>query len=64
MAALGERLTAELTQLAICWKIVRRDGVALGFTTHDRALRVAGLMFESAPGMVPSAIVETSAASP
>ena len=57
MAALGERLTAELTQLAICWKIVRRDGVALGFTTHDRALRVAGLMFESAPGMVPSAIV-------
>ena len=57
MAELGERLTAELTHLAICWRVVRRDGVALGFTTHDRALMVGGMTFESAPGMVPSAIV-------
>ncbi|MBC7504284.1 MAG: DUF2163 domain-containing protein [Sandarakinorhabdus sp.] len=57
MAELGERLTGELTHLAICWRVVRRDGVALGFTTHDRPLLVAGLRFESAPGMAPSAIV-------
>lgn len=55
--ALGERLTADLTYLAICWRVVRRDGVALGFTTHDRPLLVDGLHYESAPGMVPSAIV-------
>ncbi|KAB7649027.1 DUF2163 domain-containing protein [Polymorphobacter fuscus] len=57
MAALGDRLTADLTWLALCWRVVRRDGVALGFTTHDRALTVAGLRFESAPGIAPSAVV-------
>jgi len=50
------RLAAEVTTLALCWRIVRRDGVALGFTTHDRALWVAGLEYRSAPGMMPSAI--------
>ncbi len=54
---LGERLAAELTTLAICWQIIRRDGVALGFTTHDSALRIAGMAYESAPGMTPSAVV-------
>lgn len=56
---LGPELAAELTRLAICWQIVREDGIALGFTTHDRALSIAGLRYESAPGMVPSAIVNT-----
>lgn len=50
------RLAAEVTTLALCWRIVRRDGVALGFTTHDRALRVDGLEYRPAPGMMPSAI--------
>lgn len=57
MTALGDALTADLTYLAVCWRVVRGDGVALGFTTHDRPLLVAGLRYESAPGMVPSAIV-------
>lgn len=57
MAGLAERLTAELTWLAICWRVVRLDGVALGFTTHDKPLVVDGLCFESAPGMAPSAVV-------
>lgn len=56
-AALGSALTAELTALALCWRIVRRDGVALGFTTHDRPLAIGGLRYESAPGMAPSAVV-------
>lgn len=59
MAELGERLDAELTMLAMCWRVVRLDGVALGFTTHDRPLTVAGLCYESAPGMAPSAIVSS-----
>jgi uncharacterized phage protein (TIGR02218 family) len=57
MPALGEALSNDLTYLALCWRIVRRDGCALGFTTHDRPLQVAGLLYESAPGMVPSAVV-------
>jgi uncharacterized phage protein (TIGR02218 family) len=56
---LGDRLAADLTYLALCWRIVRRDGCALGFTTHDQPLLVAGLRYESAPGMVPSAVIAT-----
>lgn len=57
--ALGAALTAELTSLALCWRIVRQDGCALGFTTHDRPLLIAGLRYESAPGMAPSAVVSS-----
>lgn len=55
--ALGDRLAGELTSLAICWRLVRRDGVALGFTTHDKPLLINGLLYDSAPGMAPSAVV-------
>lgn len=57
MAELGEALAADMTHLAVCWRVVRSDGVALGFTTHDRPLVVNGMRYEDAPGMVPSAIV-------
>ena len=45
-----------LTSVAFCWRIERRDGVAIGFTTHDRDLQVDGLTYRAAPGMLPSAI--------
>jgi uncharacterized phage protein (TIGR02218 family) len=45
-----------LTTIAFCWRLERRDGVALGFTTHDRDLEIDGLVYRAAPGMVPSAI--------
>lgn len=57
--SLGGALAAELTWLAMCWRVVRRDGVALGFTTHDAALTIAGLRYENAPGMTPSAVVRS-----
>ncbi len=50
--------SGELTSLAFCWRLVRGDGVALGFTTHDRDLRLDGLRYRSAPGMLPSAIAQ------
>lgn len=53
----GAAFTAELTHLALCWRLVRRDGVALGFTSHDRRLLVDGLWHEARPGMSPSAVV-------
>lgn len=49
-----------LTHLALLWRLVRRDGVALGFTTHDRPLLRQGLRHEAAPGMVPSAVVTSA----
>lgn len=50
-------LEAELTHLALCWRLVRRDGVALGFTSHDASLLIDGLMHLARPGMTPSAVV-------
>ncbi len=49
-------LDPELTTLAFCWRLERRDGVALGFTTHDRDIVIGHLVYRAAPGMLPSAI--------
>lgn len=50
------RLRAQATTLALCWRILRRDGVAIGLTTHDRAIMVAGVLYAPGPGIEPSAI--------
>lgn len=49
----------ELTTIAFCWRLERRDGVALGFTSHDRDLPVGGLRYRAAPGMLPSSISQS-----
>ncbi|PAX07011.1 DUF2163 domain-containing protein [Sphingomonas lenta] len=49
-------LTEELTTVAFCWRVERRDGVAVGLTSHDRDLVIDGLPHRAAPGMTPSAI--------
>ena len=46
----------DLTTLAFCWRLDRRDGVTIGLTSHDRDLWFADLLHRAAPGMVPSAI--------
>ncbi|NNM76645.1 DUF2163 domain-containing protein [Sphingomonas sp. ID1715] len=51
-------LAAPLVTFALCWRIERRDGVALGFTGHDRDLVVEGFRYRAAPGVAPSAIEE------
>lgn len=48
--------TQELETVATFWRVFRKDGVALGFTSHDRDLVFHGLTHRAAPGMVPSAI--------
>jgi uncharacterized phage protein (TIGR02218 family) len=53
VAAICER---DLTSLAFCWRVERRDGVCLGFTSHDRDLEIGGLVYRAAPGMLPSAV--------
>jgi uncharacterized phage protein (TIGR02218 family) len=53
---MADFLLSDLTTVAFCWRLERRDGVALGFTTHDRDLEIGGLVYRAAPGMLPSAI--------
>jgi uncharacterized phage protein (TIGR02218 family) len=52
--------TQDLTSLAFLWRLERRDGVTLGFTSHDQDLAVGGLTYRATPGMLPSAIERTS----
>jgi uncharacterized phage protein (TIGR02218 family) len=49
-------LDGDLTTLALCWRLDRRDGVTIGITAHDRDLVIDGLVYRAAPGMTPSAI--------
>jgi uncharacterized phage protein (TIGR02218 family) len=49
-------LDKDLATIALCWRLERRDGAALGFTSHDRDLAIDGLVYRAAPGMLPSAI--------
>jgi uncharacterized phage protein (TIGR02218 family) len=55
---------APLTTLAFCWRLARRDGVTLGFTSHDRDLTLGGLLYRATPGMIPSAIEKSASLAP
>jgi uncharacterized phage protein (TIGR02218 family) len=46
----------DLETVATWWRILRRDGVTLGFISHDCDLWFDGVLHRAAPGMVPSAI--------
>ena len=50
----------ELDTVATFWRVFRRDGITLGFTSHDRSLAFGGITHRAAPGMVPTAIRMTS----
>jgi uncharacterized phage protein (TIGR02218 family) len=53
-AALQARLDSGVTTLAHCWTLSRRDGVALGFTDHDRDLVVDGVTCRAGTGFAAS----------
>ena len=60
MKALSPELQAHLdegtTTLAWCWRITRADGIAFGFTDHDRTLRFRGTDFEPESGLTASEV--------
>lgn len=54
--ALQAHLDEGTTTLAWCWRIVRADGVTLGFTDHDRTLTFDGTDFEPESGFAASEV--------
>lgn len=58
--AARRHLAGELTTVATCWKLTRRDGVPMGFTDHDRDLRIGGQLYSAASGYTRSAITSQS----
>lgn len=54
--ALQAHLDSGTTTLAWCWRIIRADGTAFGFTDHDQSLNFDGTEFEPESGLTASEI--------
>ncbi len=48
---LAAHLDGGATTLCRCWRLIRRDGAAFGFTDHDRDLAFAGVTFAARTGL-------------
>ena len=49
-------MTGQLTAVAFCWRLERRDGAGVALTSHDQPLMIGGVRYEPAPGMTPAAV--------
>lgn len=57
--ALRAHLERDCTSLCHCWRVLRRDGQAFGFTDHDRRLVVEGQAYEPESGFAQTEARET-----
>jgi len=55
-----EHLSRGVTTVCRAWAVSRRDGVAMGFTDHDRDLAFEGVTFRAATGLTARALQQTS----
>ncbi|MBC7132688.1 MAG: DUF2163 domain-containing protein [Roseovarius sp.] len=58
--ALAAHLGRGITTVCRAWALVRRDGVVMGFTDHDRALTFDGIAFRPGTGMSARAVEEST----
>lgn len=59
-ASLEAHIDGEVTRIATCWRVRRRDGAVLGFTTHDRPLVVDGVNYRPSSAFTPTTIAESN----
>ncbi|MCE2926465.1 MAG: DUF2163 domain-containing protein [Rickettsiales bacterium] len=59
-SALAAHIAGEVTTLATCWKLKRRDNVILGFTDLDRDITFETVLYKAATGFTPTAIESTA----
>jgi len=62
-AGLCAHLAGEVTTLATCWKLKRRDDSVLGFTDHDVDIVFEGVSYQAQTGFTPAAIENSSSLS-
>jgi len=48
---LAAHLTEGATTLCYCWRLIRRDGTAFGFTDHDRDISFGGTTYAARSGL-------------
>lgn len=53
-------LGAEVTTLANCWKVTRRDGTVLGFTDYDSDIVFETVTYEAKSGFTPTAVAASA----
>ena len=46
----------EVVHSAWCWKIMRLDGMVLGFTSHDEDITYNGVLYKAETGFAPTAV--------
>ena len=56
---LAAHIAGEVTTLATCWKLKRRDTTVFGFTDHNMDIMFAGVTYQASSGFTPSAIQNT-----
>ncbi len=61
--ALATHLAGEVTTLATCWKLTRRDNTVFGFTDHDIDIILDSVVYKAASGFTPSTIQNTASLS-
>lgn len=57
---LKEHLAGEVACMANCWKITRKDGAVLGFTSHDADIEIDGVTYRADTGITPTAVQTNS----
>lgn len=60
---LKNHLAGEVTTLATCWKLTRRDDTVYGFTSHDKDIVFDSVTYAASTGFTPSAIDNNAALS-
>jgi uncharacterized phage protein (TIGR02218 family) len=59
-AELVAHLATGATTVCRAWEVVRKDGVVLGFTDHDRDLSFEGVVFRADSGLTSSALQQST----
>lgn len=57
---LNEHIQGEITTLATCWKVTRRDNVVFTFTDHDENIEFESLVYEASSGFTATAVQSSS----
>lgn len=55
-AAISTSVQKPVTHLVTCWRLVKRDGTVLGFTSHATDLIVSSVVYEADTGYTPSSV--------
>jgi uncharacterized phage protein (TIGR02218 family) len=59
-AAIHAHLAGKTTTVCRAWTVVRKDGLVMGFTDHDRDLEVEGVVCRAETGMTARALQQTT----